>query len=121
MLHAKLQDNRTSCSGEEEFGVYSIYGHGGHLGLVAWTIYINVRSSFPRKLHMKLVKRFQRRRCLNIVADNDGRRSMTAHVSLRMSTKWPTLHPCICYVMGGSRRGNRGSGPLPLDFLGYGF
>ena len=27
--------------------------HGGHLGHVTWTIYINFRSPFPRRLHIK--------------------------------------------------------------------
>ena len=35
IIHAKFQDNRTSGSGEEEFlNVFTIYGHGGHLGHV---------------------------------------------------------------------------------------
>ena len=33
--------------------VFTIYGHGGHLGHVTQTIYINFLSPFPRKLHMK--------------------------------------------------------------------
>ena len=54
MLHAKFQDNRTSGSGEEDlFKVFTIYGHGGHLGHVTWTIYINFCSTFPRRLHIK--------------------------------------------------------------------
>ena len=54
MLHAKFQDHRTSGSGEEYFfKVFTIYGHGGHLGHVTWTIYINFRSPFPRRLHIK--------------------------------------------------------------------
>ena len=45
MLHAKFQDHRTSGSGEEDFfKVFAIYGHGGHLGHVTWTIYTNFRS-----------------------------------------------------------------------------
>ena len=52
MLHAKFQDPRTSCSGEEDFKVFIIYGHGGHLCNVTWTIYINFRSPFPRRLHI---------------------------------------------------------------------
>ena len=32
---------------------FTIYGHGGHLGHVTWTIYKNLRSSFLRMLHMK--------------------------------------------------------------------
>ena len=54
MLHAKFQVHVSSGSGEEIFkGFYHIYGHGGHLGHVTWTIYINFRSPFPRRLHMK--------------------------------------------------------------------
>ena len=36
MLHAKFQDYRTSGSGEEDFfkKVFTICGHGGHLGHV---------------------------------------------------------------------------------------
>ena len=52
MLHAKFQDHRTSGSGEEDF-LSTIYGHGGHLGHVTWTIYINFCSPFPRRLHIK--------------------------------------------------------------------
>ena len=33
--------------------VFAIYSHGGHLGHVTWTIYINFRSPFLRMLHMK--------------------------------------------------------------------
>ena len=54
MLHAKFQDHRTYGSGVEFFfKVFTIYGHGGHLGHVTWTIYINFCSSFTRRLHMK--------------------------------------------------------------------
>ena len=45
MLHAKFQDHKTSGSREEGcFKVFTIYGHGAHLGHVTWTIYINFRS-----------------------------------------------------------------------------
>ena len=35
------------------FMVFTIYGHGGHLGHVTWTIYRNFCSLFLRMLHMK--------------------------------------------------------------------
>ena len=54
MLHAKFQDQRISGSREEDFlrflpymGMAAIFCH------VTWTIYINFRSPFPRRLHMK--------------------------------------------------------------------
>ena len=54
MQHAKFQDHRTSCSGEEVFlKVFTIYGHGGHLGHVTLTVYIKFCSPFPRRLHIK--------------------------------------------------------------------
>ena len=54
MLHAKFQNRRPSGSGQKDFlKVFAIYRHGGHLGHVTWTIYINFRSPFLRMLHMK--------------------------------------------------------------------
>ena len=54
MLDAKFQDHRTPGSGKEGFfKVFTIYRHGGHLGHVTWTIYINFGSPFPMKLHIK--------------------------------------------------------------------
>ena len=37
----------------EIFKVFTIYGRGGHLGHVTWTIYINICSPVPRRLHVK--------------------------------------------------------------------
>ena len=54
MLQVKFQDHTTSGTGEEDFvKVFTLYEHGGHLGHVTWTIYINFRSPFPRKLNIK--------------------------------------------------------------------
>ena len=54
MLHTKFRENRLAGSGEEDFlRFFAIYGRGGHLGHVTWTIYINFRSPFPRRLHIK--------------------------------------------------------------------
>ena len=54
MLHTKFRENRPTGSGEEDFlRVFTIYGCGGHLGHVTWTIYINFCSPFPRRLHIK--------------------------------------------------------------------
>ena len=55
MLRAKFQDYRTPGSGEEDFvKFFTIYEQGGHLGHVTWTIYINFRSPFPRRLYKNL-------------------------------------------------------------------
>ena len=54
MLHTKFRENQPAGSGEEDFlRDFTIYGCGGHLGHVTWTIYINFRSPFPRRLHIK--------------------------------------------------------------------
>ena len=54
MLHTKFRENRPAGSGEEDFlRVFTIYGHGGHLGHVTRISYINFRSSSPRRLHIK--------------------------------------------------------------------
>ena len=54
MLHTKFHGNQPACSGEEDFlRVFTIYGHGGHLGHVTWTIYTNFCFPFPRRLHIK--------------------------------------------------------------------
>ena len=53
MIHAKFQNHRPSGSGERFLKVFAIYSHGGHLGHVTWTIYINFSSPFLRMLHMK--------------------------------------------------------------------
>ena len=53
MLHTKFRGNRPVGSGDFCFKVFTIYGHGGHLGHVTWTICINFRSPFPRRLHIK--------------------------------------------------------------------
>ena len=55
MLHAKFQDHRTSGSGEDFLKVFTINGRGGHLGHATWTIYTNLVSPFPRRLHIKFV------------------------------------------------------------------
>ena len=54
MLHTMFRGNRLAGSGEEDFfKVFTIYGCGGHLGHVTWTIYTNFRSPFARRLHIK--------------------------------------------------------------------
>ena len=50
MIHTKFQDMVLE---KKMFKVFTIYRHGGHLGHVTWTIYINFRSPFPRRLHTK--------------------------------------------------------------------
>ena len=50
----KFKNHRLSGSGEENFlKVFAIKNHGGHLGHVTMTIYINFHSPFLRMLHMK--------------------------------------------------------------------
>ena len=54
ILHAKFRWNRFTGSGEEDIlRVFTIYGHGGHLGHVTWIIYIHIGSHFLKMLHIK--------------------------------------------------------------------
>ena len=54
MLHAKFQNHRPSGSEEEIFKKkFAIYSHGGHLGHVTLTIYINFHFLFLRMFHIK--------------------------------------------------------------------
>ena len=54
MLHTKFRENRPAGSGEEDFlRVFTIYGHGGHLGHVTQMLRTNFRSPYPRRLHIK--------------------------------------------------------------------
>ena len=55
MLHTKFQSHRFIGSGEENFfKVFTIYGHGGHLGHVTLLICINFHSHVSISFHMKL-------------------------------------------------------------------
>ena len=54
MLYTKPQGHWPFGSGEEDFWrVFTIYGHGSHLGHVTQTQQTNFRSPIPLRLHMK--------------------------------------------------------------------
>ena len=53
MLHAKFLRNRSTGSEEDFLRVYTIYGHGGHLGHVTLIIYIHIDSPILQMIHMK--------------------------------------------------------------------
>ena len=48
MLHINFQGNRPIASGK----VFTIYGHGGHVGHVTKLICINFHSHSPLSFHM---------------------------------------------------------------------
>ena len=53
MLHTKFKGHRSSDSGEEDFfKVFTIYGHGGHVGHVTQLICINFHSFSPSSFYM---------------------------------------------------------------------
>ena len=52
MLYTKFQGYRPKGS-KEDFKFFTIYGHGGHLDHVTWTILANFSFPFPWMLHMK--------------------------------------------------------------------
>ena len=54
MLHTKFHGNRSTGSREEDFWrVFTIYGHGSHLGHVTSIMSINFHFLEPESLHIK--------------------------------------------------------------------
>ena len=54
MLHTKLRVNRPAASGEEDFcRVFTIYGHGCHLGHVTRIMLTNFHYLVPESFHTK--------------------------------------------------------------------
>ena len=53
MLHTSFVEIGPPVPEKILFKVFTIYGRGGHLGHVTWTIYINFSSPYPRRLHIK--------------------------------------------------------------------
>ena len=59
MPHTKFQDHRSIDSGEEDFEkVFSIYGHGGHVGHVTQLIYIHFHFHLPSSFHVNFDSKF---------------------------------------------------------------
>ena len=52
MLHTKFQGHRSTGSGEEDFKVFTINGHGSHVGHVTQLICINFHSYSASSFHM---------------------------------------------------------------------
>ena len=54
MLHTKFCGNQPAGSGEEDFlRVFTIYGHGGHLGHVTRIMSTNFHFLVPVSFHTK--------------------------------------------------------------------
>ena len=57
MLHTKFRGNLLAGSGEEDFKtVFTIYGHGGHLGHVTSIMSSDFHFLVPESFHKKLVQ-----------------------------------------------------------------
>ena len=55
MLHTKFQENRAAGSGEEDFlRVFTIYGHGSHLGHMTSIMSSDFHCLVPESFHTKL-------------------------------------------------------------------
>ena len=58
MLHTKFGGKQPAGSGEEDFlRVFTIYGHGSHLGHVTSIISINFNFHVPKSYHTKFGKK----------------------------------------------------------------
>ena len=53
MLHTKFRENRPASSGEDFLRVFTIYGHGGHLGHVTRIMLTNFYFLLSERLHTK--------------------------------------------------------------------
>ena len=53
MLHTKFPGNRPAGSGEGFKRVFTIYGHGGHLGHVTSIMSSNFHCLVPESVHTK--------------------------------------------------------------------
>ena len=54
MLHTKFRENRPTGSGEEDFSrVFTIYGHGSHLGHVTSIMSSDFHFLVPESIHTK--------------------------------------------------------------------
>ena len=53
MLHTKFLENRHASSGEDFWRVFTIYGHGGHLGHVTGIMLTNFHFLVPESFHTK--------------------------------------------------------------------
>ena len=92
MLHTKFCENRPAGSGGEDFSrVYTIYGRGGNLGHVTWTIYINFRFPFPRRLNIKF----------GFDWPSGFRREDFENVNRRTTTDGRTPDPWVSYKLTG--------------------
>ena len=64
MLHTKFHGNRPAGSGEDSLRVFTIYGHGSHLGHVTSIILMNFHFHVP-KILLKMSQWFQRKASFN--------------------------------------------------------
>ena len=53
MLHTKFRGNRSTGSDEDLSRIFTIYGHGGHLGHVTQMPRTNFNSPVPWRLYTK--------------------------------------------------------------------
>ena len=56
MLHTKFRENRPTGSGEDLLRVFTIYGHGGHLGHVTRFMFTNFNFLVPESFIQNLVQ-----------------------------------------------------------------
>ena len=60
MLHTKFRGNRPAGSGDFHIWVFTIYGHGGHLGhvtsIMSSDFYFLVPESFHTKFYFRSAK-----------------------------------------------------------------
>ena len=110
MLHIKFQGHRPFGSGEEDFfKVFTIYGHGGHLGHVTVTIWKKFSFPYlkeaPYEIWLQSAQWFQKRRGLKMLTYNTH---TYTHTHIR------TIEAYLYYKLTNEPKG---SGELKINYM----
>ena len=107
MLHTKFRENRAAGSGEDFRRVFTIYGHGGHLGHVTRVMLINfhflVPESFNTKFGLEWLSSFGEKLGLNFCMYTTL--GQVQEMTLTFNTHIPSKsHLVVCiYQLSGHR------------------
>ena len=92
MLHAKFHGNQPAGSGEEDFlMVFTIYGHGNHLGHVTRMPSIHFRFPYPMRPHIKKLALIGQAvsEMFEIVNEDDDKRNLGHGYTMTISSPEP--------------------------------
>ena len=101
MLHTKFRGNRPASSGEEDFlRVFTIYGHGGHLGHVTSIMSSDFHFFVSESFHTKFVSDQHSSFCEFSYVHNLGPRSRNVLTFNTHISSYIQLDVCSYYLSG---------------------